>query len=361
MEITRHESAALEFINSNKFGIDTWTTIYLFDLNARNIILSIELYGVLIEKLDKDHLLGNYTTEDVIRIKQQIVLDVILKIQILIESSLVLIHTLSRGYHSVAKIMTYYDIGLVNSIIKEVRRNKKLKNYNFSIRKALGLPNLKHLSLSLDEKKFMNKDFIGFESKFLDLLKKLVSFYDKFNIVYGKSKHGLTFITGGADALGQTISFDNSVLQCYSRIQKENKIPREFLTSTLLNSTQPINYKYFNFLSIIKFDKKLFDEINFVIGTLKKVVSFVCANHEAYALNGGKGYLPHQIRDGKKYMLTSRNYENQNEKKIIKNIADKNLSNTYTPKCENVIKINYTNPQIVQSLMNKTITNIMIS
>jgi hypothetical protein len=46
---------------------------------------------------------------------------------------------------------------------------------------------------------------------------------------------------------------------------------------------------------------------------------------------------------------------------IIKNIADKNLCNTYTPKRENVIRINYTDPQIVRSLMNKTITNLMIS
>ena len=74
-------------------------TITDFAENAHNIILTIELYGILIEKLEKDNLLKNHKRGDVIRIKQQIVLDAILKTQILIESTLVLIHSLSVGYN----------------------------------------------------------------------------------------------------------------------------------------------------------------------------------------------------------------------------------------------------------------------
>jgi hypothetical protein len=86
------QADALSFINSSKFGADAWVTITNFAENAHNIILTIELYGILIEKLEKDNLLKNHKIGDVIRIKQQIVLDAILKTQILIESTLVLIH-----------------------------------------------------------------------------------------------------------------------------------------------------------------------------------------------------------------------------------------------------------------------------
>jgi hypothetical protein len=65
-KIASKQAEVLSFVNSNKFGIDTWITIYHFALNTHNILLTIELYGVLIEKLDKDNLLTNYNTEDII-------------------------------------------------------------------------------------------------------------------------------------------------------------------------------------------------------------------------------------------------------------------------------------------------------
>ena len=151
-KMTEKQAEAISFINSNKFGVDAWITITFFAQNIHNIISTIELYGILIEKLEKDNLLKNYNAGDVIRLKQQIVLDVILKTQILIESTLVLIHSLSMGYHTVAKNMTNYRIHLVNTIIEELRKNKKLKNYKYNMRKVLGLPNLKFLSLSSNKK-----------------------------------------------------------------------------------------------------------------------------------------------------------------------------------------------------------------
>jgi hypothetical protein len=201
----KQAAEAISFINSNKFGMDAWMTIAYFAQNVHNIISTIELYGILIEKLERDILPRNYNAADVIRLKQQIVLDVILKTQILIESTFVLIHSLSKGYHTVAMNMTYYDMNLVNSIIEELRKNKKLMNYKYNIRKVLGLPNLKFLSLSSKERNFLDKDFRGFESDYLQALKRLVSFYDRFKIVYAKSKHGLTFMAGGLSDLNKKI------------------------------------------------------------------------------------------------------------------------------------------------------------
>ena len=137
-EIAHNKAEVLSFVGSEKFGMDTWTTLYHFGLNTQNIILTIELYGVLIEKLDTDNLLTNYNIDDMVRIKQHIILDVIMKTQILIESTFVLIHCLSKGYRTLARNMTYYDMNLVDSIIKEIRKNKKLKNYKIQYEKGLG-------------------------------------------------------------------------------------------------------------------------------------------------------------------------------------------------------------------------------
>ena len=357
-KITGKQGEALSFINGKKFGIDTWTTIYHFGLNVLNIISSIELYGILIEKLDKNNLVSTHNAEDIIRIKQQIVLDVIMKTQILIESTLVLIHSLSTGYHAVARNMTYYDMGLVNSIIKEIGKNKQLKNYKYNMRKILGLPNLKYLSLSLKEKKFLNEDFERFEFECLKRLKRLTDFYDKFRVIYGKSKHGLAFLSTGSSNLTDT-GFDGSILQCLGRISNEDKRPKGSIV-TSINTTPAMTYKFFDYISIVKFDKKLIDEINSTISDLKNLVSFICTNHESYALNSGKGYLPYSLTNGKRYMLTSREAETENEKNIIKSIADKNLGAMYLPRVEHIIKNIYTNPKIIESLGKDTVTNILI-
>lgn len=154
---------------------------------------------------------------------------------------------------------------------------------------------------------------------------------------------------------------ENSILQCYTRIDK-HKVPREHLTSHLLSSTPPISYKFFNFLSVIKFDKKLTDEISSTISILRELLSFICTNHQSYALNCGKAYLPYRRRDDRIYMLTSKRYENEKDEKMVKNIADKNLNSMYVPKqLESIVKINYNNPQIIESLNSNTITNILLS
>ena len=171
---------------------------------------------------------------------------------------------------------------LVASIIKELRQNKKLKNYKYNIRKIIGLPNLKFLSLTSNEKKFLNKDFKRFQSNSLDALKRLVSFYDKFSIVYGKSKHGLAYITGGLSNLNEETAFDNSFLQCYGRVGKQDKIPKGYFISSIVGSTPQIRLKYFNFISVISFRKKLFEEINSAISDLKTLISFICTNHRTY-------------------------------------------------------------------------------
>jgi hypothetical protein len=330
--------------------------INYFRLNADNIILTTGLYEVLIKDLEE--YISTSNTEDNIRIKQQITLDVIMKTQILIESALVLIHSLSTGYSTVARNMTYYNMDLVNNIIKEITKGKKLKNYKYNIRKALGLPNLRYLLLSHEEKRFLNEDFVTGEYEFIQQLKQLAAFYDKFRVVYGKSKHGLVYIAGGLSN-PKAMSFDQSILQCFGRISKEDKRPRSHITPSSFDTT-PSTYRFFNLISVVKFDKGLIEEINQTLSTLKSLISIICSNHVSYALNCGKRYLPHSRRDGKDYMLTFREAHTEDEREIVRNIAQKNLGQMYRPNVKSIIQNIYNNPKIIESLEKETVTNIII-
>ena len=221
------------------------------------------------------------------------------------------------------------------------------------------MPNLKHLELSFEEKKFLNDDFKRFEVDCLKRLKKMTSFYDKFRVIYGKSKHGLVFVSADTST-PEKIDFDGSLLQCFGRIRNEDKRPKASITLSSFSTSPSVNYKFFDFVSILKFDKKLIDEINSTLSDLKELVSFITTNHLAYALNCGKGYLPYSKRDGKRYMLTSRKAQIQKEKSIIKSIAMKNLDKFYLPRVEHIVTNNYNNPKIAESLDKERITNVII-
>lgn len=139
-------------------------------------------------------------------------------------------------------------------------------------------------------------------------------------------------------------------------------MPKGHLVSFVFGSTPPIRWKYFNFVSVISFRKKLFEEINSVVSELNSLISFISANHAAYGSNCGKGYLPYSQKEHKTSLLISRKPETENEEKILKSIADKVLPKMYLPsRIQSVFNTRFTNPQIVQSLINDTITNILIS
>jgi hypothetical protein len=80
------------YIASERFGRDTWTTIHIFGSNVVHGIKVLQLLFVLIGRLDRNSVdISNILKDDVIRIKQQIYLEIILKLVTLIESTLVLV------------------------------------------------------------------------------------------------------------------------------------------------------------------------------------------------------------------------------------------------------------------------------
>jgi hypothetical protein len=342
------------FIRSDKFGTNTWTTIQLFQLNRHNILLTVHLYGVLIKRLDEGDIPHNLPKAEVVRVKQHIFLDIIMKIEILIESTLVLAHSLSSGYHTVAHNMTFYDFRLLHSVIENIRRRK------YDIRKILGLPDLSTLALNAEEKSYLEKDFSECGVKAWHALNKLAEFYEKYRLVYGKSKHGLTIQSGHAFGWSSFApDFDKSLLICYDRKKQKQDMPKGY--HTILPKKDEYD-GFYNAVSYLKFNQCLITELSVIQSILRDIISVICSTHMAFATNCGEGYLPYVIKDekiGVNFCIMSPNSEDE---EISKKIAEKIIPNM------NVVQVFLgvfgeiagCSPEFLNSMVNDPVTNTWV-
>ncbi len=179
--------------------------------------------------------------------------------------------------------MTFYDTRVVRSIISKVLGKK------YNLRKVLGLPNLKNLPLTEEERRFMLKEYKEFDRLANKILHRLINFYEDFRIAYGKSKHGLTFQTGLGFYSEITTSkieppgFDDSFLLCLDRKVRNDMPIRHYISNAKTNAGE-----YFNVVSSIKFNQKLQDEIKVALSPLEQIIPFICCNHLTYAKNCGE-------------------------------------------------------------------------
>ena len=153
---TERKAKCKSFIEGDKFGLDTWVTIHALDENVKNMIMTITLYSKLIKKLDEGLFFNEFPPAQMLRIKQHVVLDMILKTEIIIESSLIFIYQLakgSRGYRALPKTMSRYDTNLIK-IVKI-----KVWEKDFPLRTALRLPLISHLHLNREEAKVLESAY----------------------------------------------------------------------------------------------------------------------------------------------------------------------------------------------------------
>ena len=328
-----------------------------------NTITTIELYGVLLlQKLDggafNDVLL---TTALMTQIKQHIALDMILKTETIIESFLVFIHHLSQRYKGLAEAMTYYDQNLVRTVITKVRKKQDL-----NMRRALGLPNISDLPLDKEERKVLACVYRESENAAWDALGKMVEFYDKFRIIYGKSKHGLTFQTGATiDREGKgtettTSQFEKSALIAYDR-KNADDMPMGY---TEVNPEDLETQAWFNANAHLNFGQNLMAEIFTVTEAMKLIIPYVCRSHLIFALNCGEGYLPYK-RNADNYLVAyfpispaADAAELTHKQRTLDSIASKIFPNTNTNEQEFGIRTSYKNPILVQAIMCNNVTNM---
>lgn len=343
-----NEDKSLNFINKN-IGIDAWVTLSCFQINSLTTIKQIEMSE---QFWNISNINSNELSQDEIRIYQQFMLDIISKIEIIIESLLVLIHELSKGYDNLSIKMTYYRPEILQDIIKEM-----FINNNYNKNRAFAIPTFTGLSLENEERTFLENDYNNLKNLLHNNLEKLSKFYNQFRMIYGKTKHGLTYMSG-TQSEGSNNSFFNSSLYGFTRID-DSKTSNDFVKSKITSSEPPIKIKFFNVISYIKFDKKLIDNIQKIIITLKEIIMLVCNNHLLFAVNRGNGFLLFSERDNQRSMVTSQEYKGEKEIKIIASIAKKNLLKFYSPKTFTTTNLQFDNDEINSNLNENSICNIL--
>jgi len=176
-----------DFVKSEKFGLDTLSTLFIFRQNSIDTLNTIGFMGDFIQKMDDRKIFpSNLSESQIIHIKQHLTLDVISKLLVIMEGLFVLMHSLDEGYSQVSKNMLNYPPPSIWTIIKNI------KSDSYSWESVLSFLPSEKFDLSLQE----IADLQGMYDHSINVVKnfmlKIVSFYEQFNIVYNKSKHWLS-------------------------------------------------------------------------------------------------------------------------------------------------------------------------
>lgn len=271
------------FRDSPSFGKHTWITLQLYNINMGHLIRTVELYWIVIRRLEKRDFKGDFDDSSLLRIEQLVALDSISRLQSGIEATLVLIHELNQGYSGVGQSLTYYPTQLPRQIAQNILDKK------YNLEKVFGLPNISGLGLEANEKKILAKVYQETEEMLQEMLETLASFYDRYRIIYGKSKHGLTLQTGGGMNTGEsTPNFSESLLFVLDS-KKEADMPAGHLK---LQISDPIIQGWFNAQAVIQFGQLLENDISKALKSLEEVFRYLSSNHMRFAQNCGEPYLP---------------------------------------------------------------------
>lgn len=279
------------FIDSDKFGKATHITLYMLAANFGKIQQTILLYLSIAMEIDKFIKPATHPRVK-LRTQQFIFLDTITKTQTLIETVLVLIEALSCGYSSVPELMTKYDQSLPRKVIKKIR------DKNYDLEKILSFCDVESLPITNEEKKHLKLLYRNTIEVFWEKLKKFVDFYDRFYLVYLKTKHGLSIQSGGVFTEGK-YDLEKSYLSTLDRKSKE-----QMPSGTFFVKKHPEADFWYNAKSYVKFNAKLVEEITTISQELFEIVQYVVDSSFSYATNCGERFLPYTIReDGKAYPM----------------------------------------------------------
>jgi len=340
-----------DFIKSDQFGSSTYLILMTFRHNTLGILSTIGIYGKLIEKLsDKSCIDHTMKDNETVAVKQYIMLNILSWLISIIEGLFVLIHSLSENYTSVNQNMTHYRTDLVWSIIKNIKARK----YNFE--KILALPSVKNLNLDISEQELLQTVYDGTQRTIYEILDSLVDFYEKYNIVYNKSKHGLMFFPGGFMPDTEK-KFETSSLSAYDRRQ-EKDMPSNYFKARPSEDYQ----KWFNVETHVNFNSKLFSQIGTLIENLKELSRYVTEANLNFANNCGQGYLPHyRPEEGKVMLLFFPDKEiTEKEKSTLDSIQAKIIPNMVVSDYAIHIRHNFTKEELQKSVKESPITNIFM-
>jgi hypothetical protein len=244
--------------------------------------------------------------------------------------------------------MSRYDTNLIK-IVKI-----KVWEKDFPLRTALRLPLISHLHLEKEEAKVLESVYEETESNVWGALCKIVNFYDKFERVYNKYKHGLVFRTGGGLIEGSTksLAFEKSSLTALDR-KSVNDLPKGYIPYDTDDVLAP---GWFNAISHLNFGQNLLNEIFIILDAVQKILSYVCSNHKTFAINCGESYLPF-LRINDNQIIPAFFGDFTDKRAILEPIAAKVFPEMNAQSDELYEDFTYKKGHLVEAIRNNTITN----
>jgi hypothetical protein len=339
------------FRDGPQFGMHTWTTLQFFEANMHQLLETSRIYLALALKIQDGNIMSllevNYSNGI---LSQYLILDVIAKIQTIIETTLVLIEAISNGYSSIAKTMTYYDQRLPRQIVEKIR----MKCYNFQ--KILGLPNISDLPLSTEERKVLAKIFQETVNIYSKKIATIAEFYDRYRIIYGKWKHGLTIRAG--EQFGDLKPLNTAVLTVLDS-KEEKDMPKGYFQA--FSRSYPMNDHWYNVLGILKINQKLENEIRKTADELSEIISYTVQNHLMHAKNCGEGYLPvMELNEDSFSFWFPQMQLTPDEIETMTSIKEKISPNIHIIRT-NLLPITIADAKIKKSIIEDTVTNVWIT
>jgi hypothetical protein len=166
-----------------------------------------------------------------------------------------------------------------------------------NMRRILGLPNPAKLQLNRSERELLLDVYDKTADYFWKRLVSFADFYDRFRIVYGKSKHELTMQTGLSlilendfpRTIAEATDLEKSFLRCLDR-KSHSEMPGGSIDA---QSTDVPAGDYYNVVSHVNFNGNLIEHLKQTMRELRNLVTYICHNHITYATNCGEGYLPY--------------------------------------------------------------------
>ncbi|CUR51800.1 protein of unknown function [Nitrosotalea devaniterrae] len=340
------------FKQSAQFGNDTYLSLIVYGRNLYSVINTIEAYFIMLEGLENNTIKLKCDQKNLLQVKQHISLDILFHIMIVIETTVVLCHALSKNYVEVPQTMTYYRTNLVDEIFKNI------KNKKYDLEKILGLPKLQYLNLSVDEQNILQSCYKETTGTFSEVLMHWMDFYENFRIIYNKSKHGLALMTGGGvNADKQVPEFSKSHLVAFTSLTQNKMPPRTFFIPS--KDVKKLDSTWFKTQSFMKFLPELFSQMKAVLTELKDYGTYISRNHLLYAKNCGEDYLPYKDDAGiKEFGIFPGLKYSENEQRVIDRLIRDIVPNMNHEK--KGIQYDHTSnhEQLNNSMKNDVITNI---
>lgn len=264
--------------------------MYLFGINVRYMKRLVELSRVVSNRIEKGDIQGPPNTNEILRINELVLLNSLSNIMMVVESTLALCSALGERWTDGIKIaehMSHYDQNQIDGFID------RLKDDKVNVWRLAGFPRMailrKNCRLTRLESKFVWE--LLHES--CDLIKgtldSIVEFYQKNRIIYGKFKHGLTFLLGFEMYSPSVMAAKGLPATAILAFDRRRRQP----DGTCVNATGlSERLSWFNTISVLSYSKETLAKHDAILSDTERLVSHITNNHLLCAENCGEDYFP---------------------------------------------------------------------